>query len=69
MEQKFKCPKCGSYDYEITGVSMTGSGFAKIFDVQNNKFSAVTCNQCKYTEFYKEKPSAMSNIFDLLFGG
>ena len=65
----YVCPKCDSRNYEITNVSMTGSGIAKIFDVQNNKFSAVSCSNCKYTEFYKAETSALSNIFDLLIGG
>lgn len=65
----YRCPKCGSRDYEATDISVTGSGLAKIFDVQNNKFSAVSCSNCRYTEFYKADTSALSNIFDMLIGG
>lgn len=65
----YRCPKCACRDYEATNVAMTGSGLAKVFDIQNNKFSAVTCANCKYTEFYKVPTSALSNVFDVLFGG
>jgi len=37
---------------------------SKIFDIQNQKYSSVTCKRCTYTEFYKAKTSALSNIFD-----
>jgi len=60
----YKCPKCSNKNYETDEVRTTGGGFSKIFDVQNKKFTAVTCTRCKYTEFYKAKTSALGNIFD-----
>ena len=42
----------------------TGGTFSKIFDIQNQKFTSVTCAKCTYTEFYKTKTSAISNVFD-----
>jgi hypothetical protein len=42
----------------------TGGTLSKIFDVQTEKFTAVTCEQCTYTEFYKTKTSGISNVFD-----
>ena len=37
----------------------------KVFDVQTEKHTSVTCKNCTYTEFYKSKTKALSNIFDL----
>ena len=37
---------------------------AKIFDVQNKKFSTVTCVHCRYTEVYKTDTSTLGNVFD-----
>lgn len=65
----YTCPKCGTTAYEVSKVSMTGSGFAKVFDIQNNNFSAVSCSNCRYTEFYKANSNALSDIFDMLIGG
>jgi hypothetical protein len=42
----------------------TGGLFTKLFNIQNKKFTSVTCEKCTYTEFYKSKTSAISNIFD-----
>ena len=62
---KYKCPKCNNTTYEVSEMRATGGTLSKIFDVQNKKFSSVTCKKCSYTEFYKAKTRALSNIFDL----
>ncbi|WP_338357143.1 zinc ribbon domain-containing protein [Yeosuana marina] len=61
----YKCPKCGNTAYKSDEMRATGGTLSKIFDVQNKKFTSVTCTRCTYTEFYKAKTSALSNIFDL----
>ncbi|MDP5157807.1 MAG: zinc ribbon domain-containing protein [Flaviramulus sp.] len=61
----YQCPKCGNLEYNLSEMRATGGIWSKIFDVQNKKFSSVTCTNCTYTEFYKAKTSAISNIFDL----
>ena len=66
MENKiqYECPKCGGRDYETDRMRTTGGGFAKIFDVQNKKFTTVSCSHCGYTELYKGKTTTLGNIFD-----
>ncbi len=59
------CPKCQNRDYEVDEIRTTGGVLSKIFDVQNKKFTAVSCTNCKYTEFYKAESSMLGNIFDL----
>ena len=61
----YSCPKCGHNDFEVGEMRATGGRWSKVFDVQSKKFSSVTCLRCSYTEFYKAKTSALSNIFDL----
>ncbi len=61
----YKCPKCNNRTYDIAEMRATGGTLSKIFDVQNKKFTSITCSKCTYTEFYKAKTSAISNIFDL----
>ena len=61
----YSCPKCNNTTYDIDEMRATGGTFSKIFDVQNKKFTSITCKKCTYTEFYKAKTSAISNIFDL----
>jgi predicted nucleic-acid-binding Zn-ribbon protein len=47
----------------------TGGNFAKIFDVQNKKFTTVSCRQCGYTEIYKGSTSTLGNVVDFFAGG
>ncbi|MFD1019249.1 zinc ribbon domain-containing protein [Thalassobacillus hwangdonensis] len=63
------CIKCGSTDAGTKDVAMTGSGLAKMMDVQNNKFTVVYCKNCGYSEFYNKKASTAGNVFDFFFGG
>ncbi len=65
---KYTCPKCGHRDYEIGEIRVTGSFLAKIFDVQNKKFSSVSCKKCSYTEFFKADSSTLSSVFDFFVG-
>lgn len=60
----YTCPKCKNNTYETGEMRATGGTLSKIFDVQNKKFTSVTCSRCSYTEFYKASTSALSNIFD-----
>ena len=60
----YKCPKCNNRTYKVGQMRGTGGTLSKIFDVQTEKYSSVTCEQCKYTEFYKASTRALSNIFD-----
>ena len=50
--------------YKVGELRATGGFFSKIFDIQNQKYTSVTCKRCTYTEFYKTKTSGISNVFD-----
>ncbi len=61
----YKCPKCENVDYEMGEIRVAGGILGKLFDVEGKKFTALTCEKCSYTEFFKTSSSMMSNIFDL----
>ena len=67
--EKYVCPKCENNGYEVDEFCATGSGISKLFDVQNRRFTTITCTKCKYTEIYKGTTSDLENIFDFLIGG
>ena len=60
----YQCPKCGNTQYEVGEIRTTGGMLSKIFDVQNKKFTTVTCKKCSYTEIYKADSSMLGNVFD-----
>ena len=61
---RYKCPKCNNTTYDIDQIQATGGTFSKLFNIQNKKFTTVTCKNCTYTEFFKANTSAIGNIFD-----
>ncbi|HHS14274.1 MAG TPA: GTP-binding protein [bacterium] len=64
----YRCAKCGNTQYETGEFRATGGFWTKVFDVQNKRFSTVTCSQCRYTEIYQADSSALGNIFDFFTG-
>ena len=58
------CLKCDHKDYDVGEVRVSGGFWSRIFDVQNKKYSTVSCEKCGYTEFYKGSSSTLGNIFD-----
>ena len=64
MSNRWECPKCGGAHYDTDDVRVTGSGLSRFFNVQNRKFTAVTCDNCNYTEFYRGESSMLGNIVD-----
>jgi len=61
----YRCPKCGNTRCETGEMRATGGIVSKIFDVQNRRYSTVTCTRCRYTEMYQADSSMLGNIFDL----
>ena len=72
LQNKFVCPKCGTVGGSVKRVSMSGVGLSKLMDIQHNRFIAVSCVRCGYTEFYNpeiyEGKDNFMNVLDLLFG-
>lgn len=64
MSHQWTCPKCDTHDYDTDEITVTGSGLSKFFNVQNRKFTAVTCRRCSYTEFYRGETSTLGNVLD-----
>ena len=61
---KYTCPKCGHKQYETGEMRATGSFMTKLFNIQNRKFTTITCQQCKYTEFFAMPSNQFGNVLD-----
>jgi len=72
LADRFICVKCNSRGGYVKRIAATGTGLSKMFDIQHNKFIAVSCGQCGFTELYNpqflEKGSRGGDILDVLFG-
>ena len=62
--KNWQCEKCGNLEFDADQFRAAGGMFAKIFDVQNKRFSTVTCNRCYYTEIYRTESSGLGDVFD-----
>lgn len=62
--QNWQCPKCKNKEFEMGQLAGTGGFFSKFFNIQNQKFTTVTCTKCHYTEMYKGETSMIGNILD-----
>jgi predicted nucleic-acid-binding Zn-ribbon protein len=67
-QTKYHCPKCNNTQAETDVIRTTGNGFSRFFDIQNRRFTVVTCTRCKYSEFYKGTSSNLGNVADFLVG-
>ncbi len=60
--------KCQNQTFDQGEMRATGGFFSKLFDIQTNKFTTVTCKNCGFTELYKRSSSMAGNVLDFLVG-
>lgn len=64
QHSNWQCPKCRNRTFETDQMASTGGGFSKFFNIQNRKFTTLSCMKCRYTEMYKTESSTLGNILD-----
>ncbi len=67
--QGYECPKCHCDRFEQGVIRTTGDGLSRFFDIQNQRFSHITCSGCGYTEFFKRVVNTADSVLDLFLGG
>ena len=65
--QSFRCAKCGHHEYTTEEIRTTGK-YSRFFDIQNKKFTAISCDRCGYTEIFRGDTSGLGNFLDFLSG-
>ena len=64
QHKNWTCMKCRNNEFETDQIAATGKGLSKIFDIQNRRFTTVTCTRCKFTEMYKVETNSLFNALD-----
>lgn len=64
--KSYECPKCGGTAYRKNEIRTEGGFLSAAFDVSTNRFMAVSCETCGYTELYRTNISGGSQFFDFL---
>jgi hypothetical protein len=67
-QQDRGCPKCGHTETDVGTISTTGGGLSKMFDIQTNQFTVVSCVNCGYSELYRDVGSDTSDLVDVFLG-
>lgn len=62
----FTCGKCGYVECDRGEISTAGGLLSRLFNLQHNKFTAVSCRSCGYTELYRKTSGAVGNVVDFL---
>jgi uncharacterized protein len=62
----YTCTKCGGTEYTRSEMRTEGGLLSAAFDISTNRFTAVSCERCGFTELYRTSASAGSTIFDFL---
>jgi len=64
----YTCAKCGGNEYQRREVRTEGGFLSAAFDVSTNRFNAVSCERCGYTELYRKDIAGGAQLFDFLVG-
>ena len=62
----FTCTKCGGTDYTRNEMRAEGGLLSAAFDISTNRFTAVSCENCGFTELYRTNAGTGSKAFDFL---
>tara|TARA_B100000686_G_C16806642_1_gene991471 strand:- start:29432 stop:29665 length:234 start_codon:yes stop_codon:yes gene_type:complete len=67
-DQNFSCGKCKNGQFKTGELRTTGSGLSRFFNLQNQKYSTVSCESCGFTELYRTDSGGLGNVLDFLSG-
>jgi len=72
LATNFVCAKCKRKGALSKRVAMTGTGLSRFIDIQHNRFTALICKHCGYTDFFdlrvlEGKGDALATVLDVLF--
>ena len=66
--RQYSCSKCNATTYETGEIRTTGSGVSRFLNLQNQKFIAISCKKCGYTDLFRRDGSGIGSILDILSG-
>jgi uncharacterized protein len=61
---KYVCPKCGSKNCTISTIWASRSIIAKFLDIQDRRYTTVSCSVCQYTELYHLPPKRLNEVLE-----
>lgn len=65
---KYSCPKCGSKEYTVSEIRVSGSVFSQLSNFGHRTFTTVTCGRCSYTDLYRLPMKRIGEAFSFQTG-
>ncbi len=64
---EYACAKCKHTEFESAEIRTTGSELSRFLNLQNQKFAAITCTGCNYTELCRmHRGGRAASVLDIL---
>jgi predicted nucleic-acid-binding Zn-ribbon protein len=55
LAQEFVCARCHGAGAHVEKLSMSGTGFSRLLEIQPYRYAFVSCKNCGYTEVFNLK--------------
>ncbi len=73
LAEEFVCAHCKTTGAHVERLSMSGTGFSRLLDIQPYRYVFASCTNCGYTEVFNlkmlEKKDDLGLFLDVLFSG
>ena len=64
--KSYACTKCSSTECETGEIRTTGAGLSRFLNLQNQKYSTISCSKCGYTDIYKrDSGGGLMDVLDI----
>lgn len=71
LAREFVCARCHRQGGHAERLSMSGTGFSRLLEIQPYRYAFVSCDNCGYTEVYNlrtlEGKDDLGTFLDVLF--
>ena len=71
LAQEFVCAHCKAQGAHVERLSMSGTGFSRLLEIQPYRYTFVSCKNCGYTEVFNlkmlEGKDDLGTFLDILF--
>ena len=71
LAQEFVCAHCQAQGAQVERLSMSGTGFSRLLEIQPYRYAFVSCKNCGYTEVFNlkmlEGKDDLGTFLDILF--
>lgn len=71
LAQEFVCRHCNNQGAHVERLSMSGTGFSRLLEIQPYRYAFVSCTNCGFTEVFNlkilEGKDDLGTFIDILF--